>query len=305
MESQILELLNNKNISQSSISLYMKNLIRLNNNQPIKNFNFLKNKNEIMDKLEKYKKTTQRNYIISIVSILKTNPKYSKLYNLYYPIMMEFNKDLKNNTEKSQTQKDNWIEQETIMEIFNLKKNNVLELINNQKKITENIYNELLHLFILSLYCCQAPRRNKDYQFNFIMHPKFKIGDELINYTDPNKLQFIFNNYKTNKTYKSQIVDMSNDLIEIFNIYLKYHPLKQLLKKDNIPLLVNFKGEPFNKVNDITRILNKIFGQKIGVSLLRNIYLTNKYGNDVKELNEDVNNMGTSSDIAMNNYIKQ
>jgi len=55
----------------------------------------------------------------------------------------------------------------------------------------------------------------------------------------------------------------------------------------------------------MTNILNKIFDKKIGSSMLRNMYFTNKYGSMMKEMKGDVKSMATSVDTAMNNYIKQ
>lgn len=39
--------------------------------------------------------------------------------------------------------------------------------------------------------------------------------------------------------------------------------------------------------------------------MLRKSYLTSKYGNQSKELKEDMKAMGSSVDVANNNYIKQ
>jgi hypothetical protein len=64
-------------------------------------------------------------------------------------------------------------------------------------------------------------------------------------------------------------------------------------------------GEPISKSSDITKILNKIFGRYIGSSMLRNIYLTSKYGSMMKELKDDTSDMGTSVDVAMNTCIKK
>jgi len=47
------EALNCKNISESSKQLYIKNIMKLNDNKPIKNLNFLKNHDNILKKLEK------------------------------------------------------------------------------------------------------------------------------------------------------------------------------------------------------------------------------------------------------------
>jgi hypothetical protein len=52
-------------------------------------------------------------------------------------------------------------------------------------------------------------------------------------------------------------------------------------------------------------MLNKIFGKKIGVSMLRAISLTDKYGKMAEDLKKDAGDMATSVDTIMNNYIKQ
>jgi len=51
----------------------------------------------------------------------------------------------------------------------------------------------------------------------------------------------------------------------------------------------------------------KFFGKSIGSSMLRNLYLSNKYGGMVKELKKDTKNMATSVDVALSTstYIKK
>ena len=66
-----------------------------------------------------------------------------------------------------------------------------------------------------------------------------------------------------------------------------------------------FYNEDIIKSQDITRLLNKVFGKSVGSSLLRDMYLSNKYSNIVEDLKNDVKNMGTSVDVALNNYIKK
>ena len=94
--------------------------------------------------------------------------------------------------------------------------------------------------------------------------------------------------------------------MEVINLYLKYHPLNKNMKKQptNIPFLVDYKGNPFYKVNDITRMLNKIFHKKVGASMLRHIYLSGKYGDILKQQEQDAkamsHNLSTQKD-----YIKQ
>ena len=73
-----------KPISENSRKLYIHNLMKLNNNEPITNLNFLNDINTVLSKLSKYKPTTIRSYIIAICTVLKKNNE--KLYNQYYEI---------------------------------------------------------------------------------------------------------------------------------------------------------------------------------------------------------------------------
>ena len=75
MENKFFENLKNKDISASSLNLYMNNLKRLNGGQEIKNFKFLNDVDKVVEKIKDYKPNTRRTYIISIVSLLKQEPK--------------------------------------------------------------------------------------------------------------------------------------------------------------------------------------------------------------------------------------
>jgi hypothetical protein len=58
--------------------------------------------------------------------------------------------------------------------------------------------------------------------------------------------------------------------------------------------------------NAITKKLNAIFdGKKIGSSMLRKMYLTNKYSDVIENMKDDAENMGTSTGVMQTNYIKQ
>ena len=83
-----MEFLNNvfeqrdKPISDSSKKLYTRNLMKLNNDMPITNFNFLKEPKHISIMIKNYKPTTQRSYIIAICTVLK-NSNHKDIYNQY------------------------------------------------------------------------------------------------------------------------------------------------------------------------------------------------------------------------------
>ena len=76
MENYLKEFWKDRNLSDSSIKLYTSNIKRLNDNIIPKNLNFLKNTDTILEKIDKYKPTTKRSYLISIVSLLKEQPKF-------------------------------------------------------------------------------------------------------------------------------------------------------------------------------------------------------------------------------------
>lgn len=292
-----------KNISDSSTNLYLKNLIRLNDNKPIKNLNFLKDSKKIMSKIEDKAPTTQRSYIISIVSLLKqlnSETKYKMLYNDYFDILEVMNTNLKNRTTKTESEKECWLSNEDIKKIYDDKKV-IINEIKSKKKLNEEQHEELLSFLILSLYYLQPPRRNLDYQLMNVIKNYNDDLDNKVNYLNLTNKQFIFNQYKTRGKYERQILEVSKELTDVINIWLKYHPNK---KETNFKLLVHYDGTPLTHNNDITRILNKIFKCKIGSSMLRKMYLTNKYGSTMDELKKDTEIMSHSVETAMNNYIK-
>jgi len=299
--------LKEKGISESSLKLYINNIKRLNDGGEIKSLTFLKDVEKILEKIKKYKPNTQRSYLISVVSLLKQEPKMKKVYDKYYDLMMKFNKELAVNNEKSQSQKDNWISQKDVLEIYGELAEKAIPLL-DKKKLTEKEFISVLDWLVLSLYCLQPPRRNADYQLCLVTKKyNSETADKKFNYLDLTNWKFYFNNYKTSGTYKTQIVDVNDELKNVLQQYLtKASPLRSELKKRNgvIPLITNYEGQPFTGNNSITRILNKIFGKRIGVSMLRNIYLTDKYGDKIDELNDDAKKMGTSSNVIKDQYVK-
>jgi integrase len=266
-------------------------------------------------KLEPYKPNTQRTYIISIVSVLKSlslkePKKYATLYNGYYAILEKLNEQLKTNNEMNPKAQENWISQKKVLEKLNELKEVLpsLPTLPSRKKITEEQYKQLLDLVVLSLYSLQSPRRNRDYQEMVIAKrpiPPETILDSKMNVLDLTNNKFIFANFKTQKTYKIQEVAIEPELRDILDTYLKFHPLSKEMKKCLlVPFLVDYQGQPFIQNNSITRMLYKIFGKKIGASMLRKIYLTDRFGKTMNDMKDIATEMGTSTGTIQNHYIK-
>jgi hypothetical protein len=305
-----------KQLSDSSIQAYLRNLKKLNNDEIFKNFNFLKDVEQIQKKLDGYKENTKRNYLISIVSALSLNnkPTIKKMHDKYYELMMKKNEEINkevNPNDLTETQEKNWMSWKQVKEKYDELEKDV-DNFYKQKEISDNQYNTLLAYTILSLYIHQAPRRNKDYQIMLLTNQYEPQDPKHNNYLDINKKIFIFNNYKTSNKYGSQIINISDDLWKSLLKYFKHHKLVNFKQKvisvtDNDEgdyFLVYRNGKPLDKVNSITRILNKIFGKAIGSSMLRHIFLTDKYGDTLEQAEKDAKEMAHSSGMQKD-YIKK
>lgn len=286
--------------TDSTKETYKKNILRLNDGKEIKNYNFLKKTDDILKKIEHLKPNTQRTYLISIVSTLKDVKGFDIVAKFYYNLMMNMNKDLKVNNSKSETQAKNWISQDDVMTVYKNLYDKVAPLL-KLKKVNAKEWCEIIDLIVLSLYTLQSPRRNKDYQCCLWLNAPKDLGENFKDFNYYDKDKFLFYQFKTKNTYGLQEIPANPELVELLKSYLKLHPLK---KSKNPYLLVHYDGKPFEQINDITRILNRIFGKKIGVSMLRNIYLTDKFKEPINELRDTATAMGTSSSTIENNYVK-
>ena len=96
-KEDLIQKLNDKNLSEGSIKLYLRNLEKLNDGN-LQSFKFLNNVEKIVEKITKYKPNTQRGILISIVSVLGCCPedkKLMKIRNKYYNLMNDKNTEIK------------------------------------------------------------------------------------------------------------------------------------------------------------------------------------------------------------------
>ena len=127
------------------------------------------------------------------------------------------------------------------------------------------------------------------------MTPKMKLKTGLIN----EDYIIYLNNYKTSGAYKEKIIIVPKILSPIIAKLIQLN-----INKENSYLVLN-KGEPF-KNNEFTRYFNKIVahtGKKISTTLLRNIVLSHKYGDTVKEMKKVASDM-CHSESTQKAYIK-
>jgi len=189
----------------------------------------------------------------------------------------------------SEKQKDNWIDWDTI--------NNKMDDLYTKAMSDNPDKKDLLHALILGFYVLTPPRRNKDYYNMYVVKSKKEATDNTKNYFLIKDKKFIFNSFKTKKSEGQQILNIPDKLYKLLLQYIKVN------KINDGELLLSNNGKIYN-VNTITFILNKIFNKKIGSTMLRHIFLSNKYGDVLNEKEEDAKAMGHSVNMQ-NDYIKK
>ncbi len=298
-------LIDEKKVSDTTATAYMKTLYMLNGKKPFTSLSFLKKTAPIMTTIGGYADSTQKTLVASIASILsldKEKTGFKKCYMFYYTKMMEKSKEAKlaDTSEKTEKQKESWIEWKDVEEKHKTLRETLIGY-GNPKVFGEDQYETLLNLLVLSLYHDMPPRRNQDF-LSMVIYRATKKDDIDALPKDKNYLivsdngkcprQFIFNVYKTSKTYGQQQVNVPSLLTDTLLTYLKHHPLAKDKKCKEFPFLVAQNGKALDADNTITRILNKIFGKSVGSSMLRHIYLSGKY--DITQMKEDAEMMGHS-----------
>ena len=274
-----------RNLKDASIKIFKRNIERLAETKEIKDFNFLKDTKNIKSILALYKPETQNSILQSVNRVLE-QLNDAELLDTYRKLYYEVHNNIRTTPSdiKTETQEKNWIDWNDI-----LKKQNELM----KKAVETQKWDDILNAFVLMLYTANEPRRNQDYLDMVIIRSKKYPYDEKLskdkNYLllKPNlrnlegKYYFVFNKFKTAKSFGKQVFAVPND-IEVFfeKVYYPNYPAKK--GKENA-LLVDTNGNALHFVNSITRILNKVFDKKIGASMLRHIYLTHKYGETYKE----------------------
>lgn len=184
--------------------------------------------------------------------------------------------DMKN--KKTEKQNDYWLDWDKVLLLHKFIESKVKPLWVKQKNTDEEL-EEIQNYVILSLYVLSPPRR-LDYA---LMKWRGNIDDENDNYIYKFK-KFIFNKYKTNKTYGRQEVDIDKKLEKILKMWS--------VKNKSDYLLVDSLGQPMSNVK-LNKRLNAIFkdtGKPVSVNALRHSYITSLYPKDMPTL-ETLNNI--------------
>ena len=282
--------LREKGLAESSVTLYIKRLVGLAGG-PFTGLVFVKDTPRILDILSKYAPTTQQSYLGMLVSILSLFPPYKKTLDIY---SREFSARKREPKQEGKTSKQeaNWMEWKEIKDI----QSNLVSEILKYKNPSPYQFEKIMSAVVLSLYTELPPRRNADY-LSMVVSTTPLEGKNVCLMEGDTPIAFEFGVYKTAKTYGTQHLDIPPSLQTILKFYfLQTHP------SDGSPFLVKHDASPLVAVNSITRILNGVLQKNIGSTMLRHIFLSDKYGNLKEEMASDAAAMGHSVSTQQNVY---
>ena len=312
-----------KTVKDSSLKVYVKNITKINE---IMNDGETKGGAEWLDPMENVLKkleerglnfTTVRNYLNAILLYLfvlsddlEEKGKYDKLIKTYEKERDKLNlkyEELNASGSWTSNQEQNMISKEELCKVItqigteikqqNLKKTLV---INTKQK-------GLLQAYLLLNIHSQLPMRNE--LGNCLVMKKREYNKESeenknkLNYLiiEKSKMYFSLNDYKTNKTYQERYIEVPAPLKKTIRFYLRFFPGDKYL-------LAKFDGSPIGS-NNVSQLLTKQFKKRLGKSvsttLLRKLYLSDKYLPVKEQLQTDNLNMGHSAGSALKYYVKK
>ena len=283
-----------------TVGQYIKRLQTLNDNKHLTSMRFLMDYDAMIDKIDKMELafTTKTSYLTAICATLGQYPKYHKLYKRYQTLMIKNANEIRSETQKNirnEKQKESIIPMAEIIETRDFIRKQFDDGI-TEKGMNSECWEYLLSYFLICLYTEQPVRRNKDFAECFVVFEEPETLDDKKNYYVASTGEFIYNNYKTSSFKGQQRFTVNEKLKKIIDEYLFFYINHiDVQTPAEFPLLVHYDNRRIHPVNGITRTLNKAFQRNIGSSALRHIYITEKFGETFKEMEETANAMAHST----------
>lgn len=298
-----------KPYKESSVKPVYSYLTKLNGNTKPTSLEFLLDRPIVLPFLQTYAVGTQRSIVFAIRNIAKDFDRQDILDVWSDNITeTEAGKGLPEPQTKSEKQKLAYSKLETD------KGGDAWEVIvkkveeNTKKREDDGKMGELVYV-VPNLYTMFPPRRNLDYtemkiatDYDASMSKRYNylvIGVE----DGKTAMRFVFNRYKTDGVYHQQVFDVPDDLVEVLKKWIK-----AIGKKDGDYLLSTRFGSALGS-EDITDVLNRVFGKGISTQMLRHMYL-DKYNtiereDIIKEMMGDAEKMSHSISTQQQTYVKK
>lgn len=261
---------------------------------------WLSNSKPVLDEIATMNPNTKRNYLNSVIVFFSTVKGHDETpaWKAYTDARDELNQafaeeQLKNR--KTERQEQNWItahEFDKVIKSYEslIKRHRILYA--KPTDIQKDELERLQDYVLLRLYR-EIPSRN-DFADIKIMNPKEYVNEHTNNDNylihGRSQMHFMLHNWKTKRNdMDSRKIDVPPDLRRLIRAYIR--------KLDGRPYLFqNTRGGPLNR-NGLTKLFTRLFkrfypDKNISTSLMRHIFITNKYAEVSKEMAQDQNNLG-------------
>lgn len=300
------------NIRPSSLTLYGNTLNKLNKlfhnntNEDISISSLtslLNKKKKVCGIINEKKPNTQKSYLASIVVYLMAVEESEELISYYRDLMEHIAKEQDEKTNKqikTPNQEKNWASLSELKSELEKQRKEIMRdrLWNKDPETISNKDFETLQKFVVgSLYIGDDsnPPLRSDYgdMKKTCMKDYGKLSDDdlkknwIVNQSR-NKKFFHLGEYKTSKTYGEKKIPIGSELNKILNKWLKINKYDYLL--------VNKLKKPMTP-NQLTKYVPRVFegtGKNIGISLLRHIYISEKFPPILQEQEETADLMAHS-----------
>lgn len=284
-----------REISDNSLNTYNNNLKKLYKlvtgddieDLTIESMEKIKDVKKVMNILkDKLKPSTIKNYLVAVVVGLRCCDKeYEKEIEEYSLQIQKLSEDINDNYDensKSKNQKENWLDYKEILKVLKELKAEVNgKNILKQTSLSDKDLDLLQQYLVLSIYSGKyfPPVRNDFSDMKVIMEKNYDAEKDKQNYFVVKKGNpyFVLNSYKTARKYGTQKIEVdNNDLKSLIKKWIQFNPTDYFL--------INVSNKTPMTANGISKYIQKIFKRKrnksISSSLLRSIYITDKYENN-------------------------
>lgn len=302
------------NLKSNTVKQYVINLNKLKKLFDTEDYDFLKNPDEVMDKISDLHYLSQRNMLNAIIVLLMAlnhDEKYDELLEKYGKLRDDMN-DKYNDEQKSgvisDKQSKNFATTEEVFEMINKMAEDLKPI---KKKTKDNITKkemQLLQAYTLFNIYARMPFRNDVAGMSAINQAAYnKLSDEekrennYLVVPSKGQLYFVLNKYKTSKKYQELDLPIEDpNLRKILRYYLKMNGMGVLFKTSTTKPLTR---------TELSKVLLKFskayMGKSISSTLLRKIYLSSKYSKVKDEMIADAKMMGNSVAVQQSVYVKK
>jgi len=289
MEQIIHQIKSTRKITQTSLNLYERNIKRLVRESQSEDPNVFTS-DETIAKLLCQSNNTLANYLATVLVVLGLDKvKNKERIEQINARLKEVNKSIKTGAMKKDTEIVKW---QTIIDLADNYRNKFFKTKQNKQEASESL--------LLNFYTLFPPQRSEVFSGLKVLVSKTEPTDTENNYLwQKNKTSFyiVLNKYKTVNKHGRIVEQITNKtLIKMIQKFITDFNPTYLFENDKGTL----------KPSDISRVLCKItkpIGDCLSSSNFRHIYLTHKYGDMVKDLENTTMMMGNTPAVAISNYI--